>query len=354
MPRMRTAPVILTLFVVASANATSDARAEDCLSGPNGPSPAGKHWFYRVDRAAHRHCWYLGALGERRHRIASARPAASASRRAEPMPPEPAAEPAAPAAAPAPPAAAAPPPDAAAPPPQPAFGTRWPDDAPSVVADGAQPQPQAAAPVAAASPPPDRMATRQVPVERITREAPPPKPPEPVTVRLAAAPPAAASPPAPAAETHSGLPAALFGVALLLAVLGTILVRARRRFIVRVTETPAMDSPPLAPGRDEHVRKLFMRIRRPRRSAVAKARSADEQRPARRSLHQILADAASDEQSPDDAFLAQAVGSAAAADITAATLQPAIDPLPPEPIAPAPDVEQSLRQLLANWERRAA
>jgi hypothetical protein len=45
---------------------------------------------------------------------------------------------------------------------------------------------------------------------------------------------------------------------------------------------------------------------------------------------------------------------AAPSDIAAATLQPAIDPLPPEPIAPAPDVEQSLRQLLAAWERRAA
>jgi hypothetical protein len=41
-------------------------------------------------------------------------------------------------------------------------------------------------------------------------------------------------------------------------------------------------------------------------------------------------------------------------DIAAATLQPAIDPVAPEPIDPAPDVEQSLRDLLAEWERRAA
>ena len=43
-----------------------------------------------------------------------------------------------------------------------------------------------------------------------------------------------------------------------------------------------------------------------------------------------------------------------APDITAATLQPAIEELAPEPIEPAADVEQSLRQLLADWERRAA
>src|SRR5262249_52938280 len=41
-------------------------------------------------------------------------------------------------------------------------------------------------------------------------------------------------------------------------------------------------------------------------------------------------------------------------DIAAATLQPRIDPLPPEPIAPVPDVEASLRQLLAASERPAA
>jgi len=51
----------------------------------------------------------------------------------------------------------------------------------------------------------------------------------------------------------------------------------------------------------------------------------------------------------------------ASSDIAAATLQPAIDPLVPEApgskspgIEPAPDVEQSLRRLLAAWERRAA
>jgi hypothetical protein len=41
-------------------------------------------------------------------------------------------------------------------------------------------------------------------------------------------------------------------------------------------------------------------------------------------------------------------------DIAAATLQPAIDPLPARAIEPAPDVEQSLRLLLDAWERRAA
>jgi hypothetical protein len=43
-----------------------------------------------------------------------------------------------------------------------------------------------------------------------------------------------------------------------------------------------------------------------------------------------------------------------AGDIAAATLQPDIAPLGPAAIETAPDVEQSLRQLLQAWERRAA
>jgi hypothetical protein len=34
--------------------------AEECLAGPKGASPEGSHWFYRIDHATKRHCWYLG------------------------------------------------------------------------------------------------------------------------------------------------------------------------------------------------------------------------------------------------------------------------------------------------------
>jgi hypothetical protein len=33
--------------------------ADGCLAGPNRPPAAGGHWYYRVDRAANRKCWYL-------------------------------------------------------------------------------------------------------------------------------------------------------------------------------------------------------------------------------------------------------------------------------------------------------
>ena len=35
--------------------------ADDCLSKPKGLAPEGSHWYYRVDRANQRQCWYLGA-----------------------------------------------------------------------------------------------------------------------------------------------------------------------------------------------------------------------------------------------------------------------------------------------------
>ena len=38
--------------------------AVDCLSGPKGESPPGSHWYYRIEHATKRHCWYLRGEGE--------------------------------------------------------------------------------------------------------------------------------------------------------------------------------------------------------------------------------------------------------------------------------------------------
>jgi hypothetical protein len=37
--------------------------AEDCLAGPKDQAPQGSHWYYHIDHATKRHCWYL--KGER-------------------------------------------------------------------------------------------------------------------------------------------------------------------------------------------------------------------------------------------------------------------------------------------------
>jgi hypothetical protein len=43
-----------------SVKENSAKTADSCLSGPKGPVPAGGHWYYRVDRATKRNCWYIG------------------------------------------------------------------------------------------------------------------------------------------------------------------------------------------------------------------------------------------------------------------------------------------------------
>jgi hypothetical protein len=40
---------------------TNTARADDCLTAPNSPAPAGSHWYFRPDRANQRNCWHLRA-----------------------------------------------------------------------------------------------------------------------------------------------------------------------------------------------------------------------------------------------------------------------------------------------------
>lgn len=68
MPRQIRAPAILVnLLAIVLLIALSDrARAVDeCVARPGGVAPAGSHWYYRIDRVTHAHCWYLGPLGTR-------------------------------------------------------------------------------------------------------------------------------------------------------------------------------------------------------------------------------------------------------------------------------------------------
>ena len=51
---------ILALVLITGSSARS--AADDCLAEPNGPTPQGQHWYYRIDHANNgRQCWYLRA-----------------------------------------------------------------------------------------------------------------------------------------------------------------------------------------------------------------------------------------------------------------------------------------------------
>jgi hypothetical protein len=56
-------PTLFALFVGVTVLANT-ARAGDCIAAPNSLSPPGKHWWYRLDWATKRKCWYVGPLGQ--------------------------------------------------------------------------------------------------------------------------------------------------------------------------------------------------------------------------------------------------------------------------------------------------
>jgi hypothetical protein len=49
---------------LAAISSNPARAADDCLAAPNAETPSGSHWYYRIDRATKRHCWYLRAEGE--------------------------------------------------------------------------------------------------------------------------------------------------------------------------------------------------------------------------------------------------------------------------------------------------
>ena len=73
--------------------------ADNCLAAPGSKTPPGGHWYYRIDRATKRKCWYLrekdDQAGDKSANEKSARaapqepPAATSAAAAEPAPPPP-------------------------------------------------------------------------------------------------------------------------------------------------------------------------------------------------------------------------------------------------------------------------
>ena len=55
--------LVATLLVSAAGLGVpaNTARADDCLAAPNSPAPPGSHWYYRLDWATQRKCWYVRA-----------------------------------------------------------------------------------------------------------------------------------------------------------------------------------------------------------------------------------------------------------------------------------------------------
>jgi len=69
---------VLTTSAEAAIQAPQTA-TDSCLSAPKGATPAGSHWYYRLDRVTKRQCWYLREEGDATdEKFARAAPPASA------------------------------------------------------------------------------------------------------------------------------------------------------------------------------------------------------------------------------------------------------------------------------------
>ena len=67
-----------------AAAARSAQWADSCLTAPKGATPAGSHWYYRIDRVTKRQCWYLREESDTADdKFARAAPPASAPSAAE-------------------------------------------------------------------------------------------------------------------------------------------------------------------------------------------------------------------------------------------------------------------------------
>lgn len=146
--------------VSQNAPATSSAAspAADCLASPKGAAPQGQHWYYRLERATKRQCWYLRAEGGKVTQSAqattdtpetdAAAPQSVQNARAEYVGPQNGAAPGTPnitaAAASAPPVAQQPPAPVNETAQQPAIATRWPDA--TTASSSPAPQPAQAGP----------------------------------------------------------------------------------------------------------------------------------------------------------------------------------------------------------------
>ncbi|HEX7882868.1 MAG TPA: hypothetical protein VF499_09030 [Afipia sp.] len=69
------------------ASAATGSTADECLSGPKATTPAGAHWYYRIEKGTKRKCWYLGDAGGKTKKAAVTPPATSDAAEEDAPPP---------------------------------------------------------------------------------------------------------------------------------------------------------------------------------------------------------------------------------------------------------------------------
>ena len=82
-PMMFFVPAILVMPVVTvlltGQTSVAEPAVDECKTEPGSSAPPGSHWYYRVNRADQRHCWYLGPEGAQVRSQARKAPARASS-----------------------------------------------------------------------------------------------------------------------------------------------------------------------------------------------------------------------------------------------------------------------------------
>lgn len=76
-----------TSVSVNAAPAAEPAAQNECLSAPKGATPAGAHWYYRIEKGTKRKCWYLADEVAKTTKAATPAPASSDTAEADTPPP---------------------------------------------------------------------------------------------------------------------------------------------------------------------------------------------------------------------------------------------------------------------------
>jgi hypothetical protein len=58
---------VLLIFVAGVALGSDNAHSKECLAAPNSPAREGTWWYYRLDWATQRKCWYMRAIDPPTH-----------------------------------------------------------------------------------------------------------------------------------------------------------------------------------------------------------------------------------------------------------------------------------------------
>ncbi|CAN5519301.1 hypothetical protein BH10PSE11_BH10PSE11_27940 [soil metagenome] len=73
----------ISIFSITSLSGSAANAADECLSAPKATTPAGAHWYYRIEKGTKRKCWYLADEGAKTNKAAAAAPAPTSSDTAE-------------------------------------------------------------------------------------------------------------------------------------------------------------------------------------------------------------------------------------------------------------------------------